>query len=315
MYFVLRTEAFAKLFFLVSCTGLLMYAILAFYTFHTAYSSISQSQLNEDNTPNLPVPGDRYLKKHMRDLKYILVWTLNETSEMGTRQEPFISQECMYSNCYLTDNKFLLGNDYTQFDAIVFDVRMFVNLLKKGLPDSRSYNQKYILYSHVSSDDVPVCSVLADNYFNWTWTYRFDSDIFAPFIEVKDLEGNVVAPKPEVNWIFNMTSLDVSVLRNLMHKKKAVAWIVNKCVTRNDRMLKAKRYQKIFRANELDFDIFGCGNQECPAEGCLKAIERDYYFYYAPEDSNAKDYVTKEVVIGYNHYAVPIVDGVADYKK
>nr|XP_034836326.1 alpha-(1,3)-fucosyltransferase C-like [Maniola hyperantus] len=142
-----------------------------------------------------------------------------------------------------------------------------------------------------------------------------DSDIFSPFFEVKDLEGNVVAPKPVVNWNSNMTLLDESDIEKLKDKKKAMAWIVTKCKTRNDRMLTAKRLQRLFRENALDFDIFGCGFQECPQEGCLKALERDYYFYYAPEDSHAKDYVTSEVLVGYDHYAVPIVNGGADYRK
>ncbi|CAH2234682.1 jg6154 [Pararge aegeria aegeria] len=133
-----------------------------------------------------------------------------------------------------------------------------------------------------------------------------------PMIEVRDCEGNVVAPRPVVNWNSNMTSSNVREMEYLKHKKKAVAWIVNKCETKNERMTNAKRLQRLFRANALDFDMYGCGNLVCPKEGCLNALKRDYYFCYAPEDSDGNDYVTSEIVTGYNSYAVPIVKGGAD---
>lgn len=64
-------------------------------------------------------------------------------------------------------------------------------------------------------------------------------------------------------------------------------------------------------------NVFGqCGNMMCPnadLEQCNELLEREYYFYLAFEDSMAEDYVTDQLWIALNHFAVPVVFGGANY--
>ncbi|CAH2087882.1 unnamed protein product [Euphydryas editha] len=269
-------------------------------------------QDNIEGLTNYEIKQDKY-----KDLKYILFWTNeNDTRNMfGEGQISFFEYNCSYANCYLTTDKYLINDDYTKFEAIIFDVHDLQVWNNNNFPSLRSYKQKYIFYGKESSDDIPICSAFANKYFNWTWSYKLDSDIVSPFIEVKDFQGNIVAPKRVVDWETNMTLLSEIELVHLKQKKKAMAWINKKCHTRNNRMKFAKRLQRAFKENLLDFDIYGCGQLDCRNEKCLEAIKRDYYFYFAPEDSNTEDYVSAEVITAYNQFAVPIVVGGANYHK
>ncbi|XP_041969580.1 alpha-(1,3)-fucosyltransferase C-like [Aricia agestis] len=250
-------------------------------------------------------------------MRYILIWTTEETGEkrkyFGDGTFPFIDNRCSNTNCYLTTNKTFLG-DYTNFDAIVFNTKYMRDWRNKKLPARRSVTQKYIFHSTITSDDAPVCNVITDGYFNWTCTYKMDSDIFNPMVEVLDLEGNYVAPKSSVDWETSSDTLLDTTIRISHNKTKAMAWIVDRCDTRNDRLAFARKLQKALKEMSLDFDIYGCGFLDCPKDNCMKVI-RDYYFYYAAEESDAMDYITKEVLRAFHTLTVPVVRGGADYKK
>lgn len=320
MYLVTRTETFAKLFFLLSFSGLIMYIVLAFYTFHTAYVSLSKTERANEALSQT----DTNPKRFEKDFKYILLWTIPElTYNMTTEgQQIFIDNHCPFINCFLTTNKDLLDKDLRNFNAIVFSINTLKNW-KRNMPKSRSSKQKYVFYSMTSADKFPVCNVKTDGFFNWTWSYKLLSDIVTPFIEVKDLTGKVIAP----NWTDaiedNMgsalaTPTDWNSESNYSEKgtkTKALMWHMDKCNFDESTMSYIGQLKETMNENSLVFDIYGCNFEKCPREGCWKALERDYYFYLAQEDSFSEDYVTTEVLKGYHHNAVPVVVGGADYQK
>lgn len=320
MYLVSRTETFAKLFFIVSFTGLFMYVALAFYSFHTAYTTVSQTaKYQERFNDTKSYEDDRFEK----DLKYILVWAKyhpvrkNVTLLPSEGQTLFIENNCPEINCYITANESILNNDYMNFDAIVFNMTL---MSKYGyfhrLPTNRTKRQKYVFYGMQAADSHPICNIRADNFFNWTWTYKFYSDVFSPFIEVKDWNGKVVAPSRKVLWTTHLKPHTDSDVRIVYRKTKAIAWVLEDC--KHAEKVKKTFVPKLSRALKafnLTIDVYGCGNRKCPLEGCLKAIERDYYFYLAAEVSMSEYYVTAEVLKGYHHDAVPVVVGGADYTK
>ncbi|XP_046970842.1 alpha-(1,3)-fucosyltransferase C-like [Vanessa cardui] len=321
MYLYLKIGYFVKLFFLITFLGLFTYTILTFYTFQTAYSNMSQLELNQDKIEifsNPEVKQQDIRTDKFKNLKYVLLWTsYNNNTEniIGEGQTPFFENRCTYTNCFLTGDKYLLNEDYTKFDAVIFDVHQLQVWDVKNLPISRSLHQKYIFYGKVSSEDFPICSAYSNKYFNWTWSYKLDSDIVSPFIEVRDFDGNVVAPKLNVNWEPKMSVISEAVKEQLKQKKKAIAWINKKCQSRDNRMVFAKRLQIAFKQSSLDFDIYGCGKLVCSRKSCLETIKRDYYFYFSPEDSNMDDYVSAGVLTAYDQFAVPIVYGGANYSK
>ncbi|CAG9782535.1 unnamed protein product [Diatraea saccharalis] len=316
MHIIRRTETYAKLFFLVSFTGLLTYTILAFYTFHTAYTTVYNSE--HYYTPGLPKPifgsGGHRIDNEM---KYILIWLTVDfnVNFFGEGPGAFVKNNCSFVNCYLSADKHLLKGYNKEFDVVLIDIGVLRRSLWNSIvmPQKRSVKQKYLFHSMRSSDETPVCNVNADGYFNWTWSYKIDSDISTPFIEVKDTGGNTVAPRREVKWIENMKPLTDADKEKLKTKKKAVAWIPESCNTRINRMEYVRKLKEALKEHDLELDIYGCSMKTCPKEGCMQALEKYYYFYLAYEPSHAKDYVTEEVLKAYHHNTVPIVKGGADY--
>lgn len=295
-----------------------MYVVLAFYSFHTAYTTASQTGKFQDRFSTLQTnkTEDRFDK----DLRYILVWAkpMKDLEKLipYEGQTAFIENNCPKYNCYLTTNQTILNDDYSNFDAIVFNMSLMAKF--KGyeeLPKNRTKRQKYIFYGIQAADNYPICNIHVDNFFNWTWTYKFYSDIFSPYIEVKNVNGKVVAPSRKVQWTTHLKPLTKIDAKRVHTKTKAIAWILNDCNFVMKRILFLPKLTRALKEFNLSIDVFGCGYNKCPKEGCLTAIQRDYYFYLAYEAAMSEDYVTAEVLKGYHHDAVPVVVGGADYTK
>ncbi|XP_013141087.1 PREDICTED: alpha-(1,3)-fucosyltransferase C-like [Papilio polytes] len=312
---MLKTETFAKLFFLLSCTGLLMYVVLAFYTFHTAYTSISQVQKYRERIQNNSTADALLEDRFTNDLKYILLWPIpnvtNKIIEDG--QSVFINYNCTYINCYLASNKYLLNGDYRNFDAIILNASIFTSWDVKNIPDRRSTRQKFVFYSELPSDSAPMCNICAENYFNWTWTYKLSSDILRPLIEVRNMNNEIVAPRENVKWINNVMPSKLNTFE-MGRVKKDVVCIINNCQKRNETIEYAKRLKAILDRKALVLDLFGCQFLKC-SEDCLNEIKNKYHFYLVYEDSFAVDYVSAEVIKAYDSGAIPIMIGGADYQK
>lgn len=118
-------------------------------------------------------------------LKYILIWKPSYyTPFLGLEgQQRFMENKCEYQNCFVTGDKTYLPN-ITDFDAIIFNVRHMQDFRSNDVPTERSPNQIYIFYAMESADYFPVCDKEYDDFFNWTVTYRLDSDIPVTYFEV-----------------------------------------------------------------------------------------------------------------------------------
>lgn len=318
-YLKTNTLTFAKFFFSVTLTGFVVYIILAIYTFHTAKFTKSELQKN----PVLKeIQETNKEERYFKDLKYILLWTSWKTypfNKLLEGQATFINKRCPYINCFITDNKTLLNEDYKNFEVIMFNSVDLRRLRINFFPKSRSSHQKYVFVSKQSSAKYPVCNIKYENFFNWTWTYRLKSDIVSPFIEIRDLEGTAIGPKLNMLWETDMLSTDESIKDKIKTKKKAVVWLSTECETRNDRIQLVKSLKTHLRDLKLTLDIFGpCGSASCEnnsISACLKMIERDYYFLIAFEDSFTEDYVTSKILFALHNNVVPIVFGSYDYSK
>ena len=137
------------------------------------------------------------------------------------------------------------------------------------------------------------------DFFNWTMTYRRDSDIFAPY------GGFVRRSEP--------TSVEPILERvKGLPKSKMVAWVVSDCKTSSKREDYVKELQKL-----IPVDIFGrCGTMSCPGArsvDCSKLLETDYLFYLAFENSKCADYVTEKLFFTLTMDIVPVVMGGANY--
>lgn len=111
----------------------------------------------------------KHIDRFIVDMKHILLWTGIQSFKNG--QKEFIDHKCDFINCYLTVNRSLFS-DIRYFDAIVFNLQD-VSKDASDMPSVRSLNQKYIFAANNSADNYPVCDPRYDDFFNWTWSYRY----------------------------------------------------------------------------------------------------------------------------------------------
>lgn len=252
---------------------------------------------------------------------YVLQWLSSDDDKLievvEYKQKAFYNRKCKFLNCYVATSKLMLGLDITDFDVILFNV---VNIrLPTSLPLSRNANQKYIFYAKEPAATNTISNKF-DAFFNFTWTYKLDSEISIPYIVVTNKRGDVMGPQTNMNWM-NITSMKPTkrtIITKLKTKKLAVAWIMTNCRANNRRIGYVEVLQEMLLQYTMKVDIYGCGYLECPkihnTNGCYALIV-DYYFYLVFEDSFCEDYVTEKVLHAVNHYAVPVVYGGANYTR
>lgn len=258
-------------------------------------------------------------------INYILFWTsagVEPFNEMGEGQYSFIRKQCPFRNCFVTDDKGYFEK-IEEFDIILFNV---LNLNTYNyLPSTRAAYQKYVFVSPKPAVDYPIPAGYTD-FFNWTWTYRLDSDITFSYVTVKNKAGKVIGPKLDMHWLHpdRMKQPNEFVRSKLQNKKTAIAWIKTDCYTgyhEDDFPLQLKKELSLY---ELNMDIYGqCGdtildcsiNVDSGDEGCAAKLQTDYYFYLALEDAVSEDYVTNKILLSLNNYAVPVVYGGANYSR
>ncbi|XP_050355246.1 alpha-(1,3)-fucosyltransferase C-like [Nymphalis io] len=253
---------------------------------------------------------DRFLP----DMRNILLWTKIHGLE-GEGQKYFIDQKCAFINCYFTTNKSLFG-DLRYFDVILFNLQD-VSEGAYSLPELRSASQKYIFVANDSSDNFPVCNPVFDVFFNWTWTYRFDSTISYRFITIYNTYYEELGS--HFQWNYNMKPIEPSLKSQFVTKSKAAVIFLDKCKSRSKRENLIKDLQIDLAMYNLDVDVFGsCGPKQCKRKTmnpCFWRLRKTYFFYLAFEDSFDYDYITDIVLYAYNNNAVPIVYGGARYES
>ncbi|KAK3602968.1 hypothetical protein CHS0354_016777 [Potamilus streckersoni] len=181
---------------------------------------------------------------------------------------------CFQSNCIVTYNRSLLKES----DAILFagNIASFPRNVPLT-PSERNPNQVWIFF-----DVEPAFRYFNLNFkrkewrssFNWTMTYRLDSDIPHPY---GVLLTNDNPPERDYRAIFRA-------------KKKFAAWIVSHCnaVSKRDDFV---RLLQIY----VPVDIFGhCGTKKCPKKNCRENVGKEYKFYLSFENSLCKDYITEK---------------------
>lgn len=161
------------------------------------------------------------------------------------------------------------------------------------------------------------------DYFNWTMSFRFESDVFWPYGYFVDKHTeNVITPSQYPIWRqleddhYDRPFFHNETILNLIRKKKKnAAWFVSNCqLTPSQRMDVATNMQKF-----IDVDIYGkCGTKSCPKNehsSCQQMLERDYKFYLSFENSLCKDYLTEKVFSNMNYFIIPVLYNAAENHK
>ena len=157
--------------------------------------------------------------------------------------------------------------------------------------------------------------------FNWTFTYRQDSDVPYPY-GVITKHGQGQEADTDSAW-----EPDVRLRALVANKSRLAAVLVSHCNTPSRRESLIRTLQ-----HYVDVDVFGhCSvNVTCGASdgidrcttmacrfaqfgACHETLARSHKFYLSFENSLCSDYVTEKFFMALQHDIVPVVYGGADY--
>lgn len=254
--------------------------------------------------------------------KTILIWNSPErieTASFGIGHRPFIEHGCEFVNCIVFDNPSSLPLE--KYDAILVHMH---ELWQTKMPIFRRQNHQRLVFvtqeSPASMSSIDVTSMR--NTFNWTMSYRFNSDIRLQYGRILP---RTTAPKNLKETTLLMESF---LRRSISHRSPAkknfksarlVAWMVSACKTDG---LRESYVRELSR--HIPVDIYGrCGNLSCPRNethwisepSCYDMLETNYKFYLSFENSICTDYVTEKFFEILRRQVVPVVYGGADYSR
>ena len=180
----------------------------------------------------------------------------------------------------------------TSGDAVLFQLQ---HLRRMGHPPVKHNGQVFV---GVSKEPYISRSKFLKNFeyvFNWTMTFRKDSEIFYPYGRIKKRIGK--APAKNYSDIYRK-------------KKKGIVWFVSHCITKSKREDYAKELGKY-----IDIDIIGkCGSDICGRyDDCTEKIAEEYFFRFNVENSFHTDYVSEKLFENFPKDMIQIVGGSADY--
>lgn len=216
-------------------------------------------------------------------LKTILLYNGLGPWNVKKGRDVFLNSKCPVDTCTLTANK----EKAASADLILYKDHYIPTGIHRP---SKQIFMIYFLECPYHTQHIKVPDV-----FNWTATYRRDSDIVAPYEKWEYYDSKVRQVEQDHNYALNKT--------------KKVAWFVSNCGARNGRLQYAHELQKY-----IQVDIYGaCGSLKCSrntADKCFDILDHDYKFYLAFENSNCKDYITEKFFVNaLNRNVLPIVMG------
>ncbi|KAH9504727.1 hypothetical protein Btru_062655 [Bulinus truncatus] len=217
--------------------------------------------------------------------------------EAKLNQKNLDFRACAYSQCTFD----VTGKLKNEADVLIF----FTGDLENIPVPSRPLGQVWVKAFFES----PVHYGYPANYeawksvFNWTFTYRTDSDIFAP---------STLLAWRDKRLLYSYDQY----LNFAKNKTKTAAWFVSHCDTQSKREEYVKEMQKY-----IDVDIYGaCGKLKCPRSArdqCEAMLNHTYKFYLSFENSFCFDYVTEKVMqrLADRSQVVPVVRGGFNYTR
>ncbi|KFM64697.1 Glycoprotein 3-alpha-L-fucosyltransferase A, partial [Stegodyphus mimosarum] len=279
--------AFLLSFAIVSLIFLLLYSPSQSYkTSYPLKSAVAEGLKPQKNfTVHVWRHGERMKRRFLR-------------SYGKTERNPF--EFCTVNNCQLSTNDSLVYGS----DAVLFHLHQTKG--PETLPVYHPPHQIWIFFT----DESPLHTFLAtkmysmkdyNGLFNWSMTYRSDSDVPVPYGRTVKLTATEMEHFQEKNYALS--------------KRRSVAILGSNCGGQNYRWDYVDELQKY-----IPVDIYGgCGTRTCPGhftKDC--SIISDYKFYLAFENSNCKEYITEKLWWNaYHKETVPIVMGApkSDYER
>ncbi|KYM94539.1 Alpha-(1,3)-fucosyltransferase C [Cyphomyrmex costatus] len=261
---------------------------------------------------------DRAKTYREKGVKTILLWNTFFGDENFYFGKGDIFRDCPFDKCKVfNDRNYLNVEDY---DAILFHGN---EMNDYEIPQKRKTTQFYVYVNLESPANRKVHQKYQKSFFNFTMTYRLDSDILWAYIIIEDVKsGEFVAPSKDVDWsafqnhlIFanagDAVEVPSAILDMIRGKSKPVSWLVSNCYAKSGRLEYVEELSK-----HIDVDIYGrCGEFNCDQYCFRDVIEADYFFYLSFENSFCDDYVTEKLMNPLRYNVVPVVYGSANYSQ
>lgn len=300
----------------------LVLSVLFYLNNYKLHSIVTHAGYREETSdPSL----FRFTDVYPLEKKFILLWTDPNTFPFiyfRYGNTIFKERNCKFQNCYVTSNRTDFGLHYSEFEVIAFNGPQLGDVVgKDDLPKVRSVRQKYVYANIEAAIYYPMCGSRWDNFFNWTWTYKLNSDAIWGYILIRNASDHIIGPSANIDWIKekDMQPIGNDIKSKLIQKTQAAAWFVSNCRTMSEREKYVIAVENYFKSFNLKLDVYGeCGEFQCPKNmmnQCLAKLQSKYYFYFAFENALSEDYVTEKILHALNHYTVPVVYGGANYSR
>ena len=285
--------------------------------------------LLEDSSASFQHLESKNFKQQIK-LKTILFWNGPRRSEMtifGTGHDVFVQHRCPVSDCEIVNSPYQYPDrSLDTFDAIVINFNDEFWLKKRPEFDRRP-EQRLVFFTQEPPPSIqPINITSYTDYFNWTMTYRRDSDIRLLYGRIRP---KLSAPKTpeEIRARINATNSSSNTFVNPNHRKRRrlVAAMISHCTTDGRREIYIKNLKKY-----LKVDVYGacrdnnngrppltCDTNELLSSTpeCYDVLENKYMFYLSFENAICTDYVTEKFFQIMKHHMVPVVYGGADYEQ
>ena len=263
---------------------------------------------NHGGNNNLCVKTSRFNDTPREELKTILMWNLAYGTKeygIGFGRDNFYKYKCPDTRCYSTSNRSYL-NKIEDFDAILFHQRSFDF---QDLPKKRSLHQRYIHWIVESAQYLYMDIHLLNGIFNWTMTYRRDSDFYLPYGRFHQIKDHPTGDDLE-KYIkeFGIKNRHLAKTNKNVTSLQA-AWFVSHCATQARREKYAKSMQKY-----MDIHIYGkcsrgktkrtCGREK--EMECYEMMDNHYKFYLSFENSICDDYLTEKYFNIFRYNVIPV---------
>lgn len=276
----------------------------------------------EEEVNELDHEYDQEIQKD-KNLKYILFynsyWNILDY-QFGIGNQPFLDYHCPISNCFTSNDPSLFdwknkAHSLSQFDAILIHAPEFVRQAVPYIQTWRQSFQRFVFMNMESPQSYQTPTWGLEHFYNWTMTYRYDSDIirpygyFSPKNEHQSLMSSLQSPpdnhfqwKPydEREFFHNVLPRKGPEFYQLADRPNKVAWIVSRCYSPSHREQYVTKLQEY-----IQVDIFGgcSNNRPCnyaqanhlhDDDNCTMLMKEKYKFYLSFENSFCHDYVTEK---------------------
>lgn len=197
-----------------------------------------------------------------------------------------------------------------EYDAVIFNAP---SGNRTRIPIRRSPHQRFILFGYEPGNMFFGDADLnyPAGFFNWTMTYRWDSDVIHPYgwIEPLDIDSMPMHPSPEV-YERSMDSFRATLLKyninNAAGRTKMAVSFISHCKTQSRR----EKVIDLMSKNGILVDNFGnCGNKltcgipsiynrpKQVEEDCLANLTKNYKFFLAFHNSLCQDYIAERYIL------------------